>query len=95
MKKALTDEEIQVELERLSPWKFAEGKLVLELVFQDFSMAWGFLSRVALLSEQHNHHAEIVNVGPRVELRLITHDERAITRKDVALAHGISNLIKV
>jgi 4a-hydroxytetrahydrobiopterin dehydratase len=62
-------------------------------VFRDFSEAWGFMSRVALLAEQHNHHPDWSNVWNRVEITLSTHDAGGLTGKDVALARAIDALL--
>jgi 4a-hydroxytetrahydrobiopterin dehydratase len=40
--------------------------------FSDFSEAWGFLSRIALIAEKMDHHPEIFNVYNRVESVLST-----------------------
>ena len=56
-------------------------------------MAWGFMSRVALLAEQQDHHPEWVNVYNRVDIALLTHDAGGITDKDLALAESISGLL--
>ncbi len=42
--------------------------------FGDFSEAWGFISRIALLAEKMDHHPELFNVYNRVEIVLSTHD---------------------
>ena len=61
--------------------------------FADFSEAWGFMSRVALLAEQHGHHPEWSNVWNRVEVVLATHDAGGLTERDVALAQAIDGLV--
>ena len=63
------------------------------LRFADFSAAWGFMSRVALLAEKHDHHPEWSNVWNRVEIVLSTHDAGGLTSKDVALARAIDKLV--
>lgn len=60
--------------------------------FPSFGAAWGFLSRVALLAERHNHHPEITNVYGRVRLVLTTHDAGGVSERDVALARAIDAL---
>ena len=60
--------------------------------FADFSAAWGFMSRVALLAEQHGHHPDWSNVWNRVEITLTTHDAGGLTERDVALAEAIDAL---
>ncbi len=61
--------------------------------FADFSAAWAFMSRVALLAEKHDHHPEWSNVWNRVEIALSTHDAGGLTSKDVALARAIDKLL--
>lgn len=60
--------------------------------FRDFSQAWGFMSRVALLAEKHDHHPEWSNVWNRVEITLSTHDAGGLSARDIALAKAIDAL---
>jgi 4a-hydroxytetrahydrobiopterin dehydratase len=73
---------------RLDGWRAAEGRdaITKEFRFKDFNAAFGFMSRVALHAEKHDHHPEWFNVYNRVEVTLATHDARGVTDKDVALA---------
>ena len=61
--------------------------------FADFNQAWGFMSRVALLAEKHDHHPEWSNVWNRVEITLSTHDAGGLSARDVALARAIDALL--
>lgn len=60
--------------------------------FRDFSQAWGFMARVALLAEAHDHHPEWFNVYNRVDIALTTHDAGGLSARDVALARAIDAL---
>ena len=75
-------------------WTFEEGgkALVRTLKFKDFSEAFAFLTRVALLAEKANHHPEFTNVWNRVDFRLTTHDTGGVTERDVKLAEAIDHL---
>ena len=42
------------------------GLIRREFVFADFSEAFGFMTQVALMEEQRNHHPEWANVYNRV-----------------------------
>lgn len=79
----------------LPQWSLAEGRDAIrrEFRFRDFSQAFGFMTRVALLAEQHNHHPEWFNVWNLVRIELSTHDAGGLTEKDVALARAIDALL--
>jgi len=63
-----------------------------EFRFADFSEAFGFMARVALLAEKLDHHPEWFNVYNRVEIELTTHDAGGLSARDVALARAIDAL---
>lgn len=85
--KKLSAEEIQKELHgALSSWKIENEQLVREYKFKDFIEAFGFMSKVALLAQQANHHPEWSNVYNKVKICLTTHDADGITEKDLKLA---------
>lgn len=79
----------------LPNWKLVEGRDAIErtLLFRDFSEAWGFMNRVALLAESHNHHPDWSNVWNRVRIELSTHDAGGLTDNDVKLAQAIDALL--
>jgi 4a-hydroxytetrahydrobiopterin dehydratase len=75
-------------------WKETPGGLERELRFADFSEAFGFMTRVALVAERMHHHPEWSNVYDRVRIVLRTHDAGgAVTEKDRALARAIDALL--
>jgi 4a-hydroxytetrahydrobiopterin dehydratase len=60
--------------------------------FGDFSEAWGFMSRIALLAEKMDHHPELFNVYNRVEIILSTHEADGLSERDIRLAHAIDEV---
>src|SRR5215468_8305461 len=60
--------------------------------FGNFSEAWGFMSRMALLAEKMNHHPDLINVYNRVEVVLSTHDAGGLSELDIRLAHAIDEI---
>lgn len=63
-------------------------------MFKDFSEAFAFMARVALLAEKHDHHPYWTNVYNKVEVTLNTHSAgNIVTEKDRKLAAEIDKLI--
>jgi 4a-hydroxytetrahydrobiopterin dehydratase len=79
----------------LPKWDLADGRdaLVRRFRFKDFSEAWGFMGRVALLAEKQDHHPEWSNTFNRVEIVLSTHDAKGLSKRDVTLAQAIDGLL--
>ena len=77
--------------ELLPEWRAAEGRdaITRSFRFGDFSAAWGFMSRVALLAEKMDHHPEWSNLANRVDIVLTTHEAGGVSRRDVAMAQAI------
>ena len=65
-------------------WKEKNNKLNRNLEFNDFIEAWGFLCKVAMISEKVKHHPEINCVYNKISLSLFSHDKGKITSKDAA-----------
>jgi 4a-hydroxytetrahydrobiopterin dehydratase len=71
----------------------ADGKaLEKRFTFADFAEAFSFLTRVAAEAEAMNHHPEFTSRWNRVDFRLTSHDQNAITERDIALAEAIERL---
>ena len=58
----------------------------------NFSEAWGFMNRVALIAESLNHHPEWFNVWSTVVINLSTHDAGGVTGLDVEFATRVNAL---
>lgn len=75
-------------------WVERDGSLHREFEFADFSEAFAFMTRVALLAERADHHPEWSNVYHRVSITLTTHDAgNTVTDADRALAAAIDRLV--
>lgn len=75
-------------------WQEKDDQLIREFQFRDFSEAFAFMTRVALLAEQHQHHPNWSNVYNRVSIHLNTHDAgNVVTDKDRKLAKAIDALL--
>jgi 4a-hydroxytetrahydrobiopterin dehydratase len=76
-------------LTRLPLWQAVEGgrdAIQRTYRFSDFTAAFGFMTRTALMAEKLDHHPEWFNVYNRVDVTLTTHDANGVTELDVTLA---------
>lgn len=75
-------------------WTEENNQLHKSFTFKNFSEAFAFMTRVAILAEQHNHHPYWANVWNKVDIYLNTHDAgNIVTEKDDALARAIDALL--
>jgi 4a-hydroxytetrahydrobiopterin dehydratase len=91
----LTDAERASALKELKDWHLVENRDAIRRAFKfkNFSEAWGFMNRVALLAEAQDHHPEWSNVYNRVEILLATHDCGGLSQRDLKLARSIDGLL--
>lgn len=85
----LIDAEIALALEALPGWTRDGTHIWRAYRFADFTHAFAFMTRVALLAERADHHPEWSNVYNKVEVRLTTHDAGGLSQRDIDLATAI------
>ena len=74
----------------VGPW--STGRCTERLRFANFSEAFGFMARVALLAEKADHHRTGRTSGTPWVIDLVSHDQGAITDRDV-VAEAINGLL--
>ena len=95
MVEQLDDDARAAALEALPDWDYDDARdaVVRRFLFADFSEAFAFMTRVALLAESQDHHPEWSNVWNRVDVLLTTHDAGGLSARDVRLARAIDRLL--
>jgi 4a-hydroxytetrahydrobiopterin dehydratase len=88
----LNSAELKTAQAGLPGWQLTRGALQREFRFADFSQAFAFMTRVALLAEQMNHHPDWRNSYNRVTIELTSHDAGGITARDIEMARRIGDL---
>ncbi|MXP27516.1 4a-hydroxytetrahydrobiopterin dehydratase [Porphyrobacter algicida] len=91
----LTKDERKSWLDALSEWRLCRDDSAIERTFEfaNFSEAFAFMTRVAMLAERKDHHPEWFNVYNKVEITLTTHDAGGLSLRDVKLARKIDKLL--
>lgn len=91
--KLITKEEFE-SLNKFQPvdWQFKDNGIEKIFKFKDFVEAFGFMSKIALLSEKADHHPDWSNNYNTVCIRLNTHSDGGLTQKDIDLAIEIDKL---
>ena len=86
-------DEIAAQLDVLTGWSIDKsGSLYREFKFVDFAQAFSFMTCVAKVAEDMDHHPDWTNVYNRVSVRLLTHDAGGITMRDIELARQMNAL---
>lgn len=95
MVEKLSDAQRQSALESLGEWTYEpeDEAIVRHFEFEDFSGAFGFMARVALLAEKAGHHPDWFNSFGDVTISLSTHDAGGLSQKDIDLAQKIDALL--
>ena len=88
----LTEVAMAALAEDLPGWQVVGSAIRREFRFADFSGAWAFMTRVALLAEKHDHHPDWSNSYDKVVVALTSHDAGGLTARDVAMARAIDAL---
>jgi len=96
MAERLSAEARKAALQELSGWAEAPGReaLARTFVFKDFSEAFGFMARAALVAEKRDHHPEWRNVYKTVEVVLTTHDAGGVTALDLDVAKAMNAIAR-
>lgn len=96
MAERLSEEARRLILEELPGWSETTGREAIErtFTFRNFSEAFGFMCRVALVAEKNDHHPEWKNVYKTVEVVLATHDAGGVTRLDIDLAKAMNAIAR-
>jgi 4a-hydroxytetrahydrobiopterin dehydratase len=86
---------LEAGLAKLGEWQHHrdDKTLVREFSFKDFSQAFAFMTRVALLAEKADHHPDWSNSYNKVRIALSTHDAGGVSQKDLDLAQAIDTLL--
>ena len=89
----LSEQKLNLLKKDLSEWELVGNKIIRKWKFKNFIEAFGFITKVAIISESMNHHPEIKNVYNALTIELTTHDAGGITNLDVELANAINAIL--
>lgn len=92
---ALTETEVSALLSEVPGWALRDDSKAITRTFKfaDFNAAFGFMTRVALFADKHDHHPEWFNVYNRVEMTLTTHDADGLSARDSEMARAIEGFL--
>ena len=91
----LSDDERKAALAKLAGWEYDAKRDAISrsFKFSDFTEAFAFMTRVAMIAETRDHRPEWSNVYNRVEITLTTHDASGLSLRDVKMARKIDALL--
>lgn len=89
----LSAEDLEQRLASLSEWDLTDGRLHRSFIFVDFSEAFAFMTSVAGVAEELDHHPDWSNSWNRVDIGIVSHDAGGVTDLCVELARRIDALV--
>jgi len=83
-------------LSSIPSWKEVSNRNAITKTFnfQGFSEAFTFMTRMALVAEQKNHHPEWLQTNGIVEVTLSTHDCGGVSKNDIQMAKKMDDFSK-
>ncbi len=91
--KLLSLKELQESSHLIPGWEILNNRLRKTFKFRDFIEAFGFMTKIAMISESICHHPEWKNVYSEVSIDLTTHELSGISNLDLKLAKAIDKII--
>ena len=88
----LQNKELEELSTKISGWRIMANHIEREFNFSNFIEAFSFMTKIALISEKHNHHPNWENIYSKVIIKLSTHDLGGITNLDQTSASKINNI---
>ncbi len=81
-------------MEYPSDWKNVDNFLVRTFTFNNFLEAVEFVTKIAPIAEEMNHHPDIeIFTYKNVRVKTTTHDTGKIGEKDIKLAEKINSIL--
>ena len=88
----LSPEDLARRMLLLPAWSADDGRLRRRFVLEDFAAAFAFMTRVAAVAEELDHHPDWSNSWNTVDIAIRSHDAGGITDLCVQLARRIDDL---
>ncbi len=75
-------------------WEESNGALVRHFEFKNFVEAFGFVTKVALIAQRHDHHPDITISWNKVSITTTSHDAGStVSERDHKLAAAVDALL--
>jgi 4a-hydroxytetrahydrobiopterin dehydratase len=73
-------------------WENTGAELFRTFAFENFSDAFSFAEKIAVIAEEMNHHPELTIAWGKCAVSLTSHDAHGITERDFELAEKIDSI---
>jgi 4a-hydroxytetrahydrobiopterin dehydratase len=82
----------QIADEGLDGWAYLLGGMQTRILTKDFATGLAVVNAIGAAAEEMNHHPDLDLRYTHVDVRLTSHDVRAVTDRDIRLARVISSI---
>ena len=74
-------------------WRHEDNALRRQFTFTNFTEAFAFMTSIAEMAEEADHHPDWSNSYNTVAIALTSHDKGCVTQRDSSLAEQINTLV--
>lgn len=82
----------QIAAEGLDGWAYLLGGLQTRIHTKNFATGLSVVNAIGAAAEEMNHHPDLTLRYTHVDIRLASHDVRAVTDRDIRLGRAISSI---
>lgn len=76
----------------LTDWRASPDGLVTRYLTGDFATGLDLVNKIGAAAEEADHHPDLTLTFPQLDVRLISHDVKSVTDRDLSMARKISGL---
>ncbi|MFK7851491.1 MAG: 4a-hydroxytetrahydrobiopterin dehydratase [Akkermansiaceae bacterium] len=93
MSDLLEEDELNSALKKCPEWEAEEKHIFRVFEFEEFMDGIDFVNSVSDISEEAQHHPDIIIKHTKITLTLTTYDVGGVTDLDIELAQRVDNLV--
>jgi len=90
----LNHEQIQKNLKILEGWELKNSKIIKKIKFKSYMNSIGFINKIAVKSEELNHHPDMIVGWCEIKISFTSHDKGGVTYTCIKMAEFVDSILE-